>query len=397
MAMTEAWQDITHTGPGTLAGRYMRTFWQPVFRSSDLPAGRAMPIRIMNDDFTVYRGEGGEVHLLDTACAHRGTQLSVGWVEGDNVRCRYHGWMYGPDGQCVEQPLEDRPFCERIRIKSFPVQEYLGLIFAYFGDGEPPAMKRFPDAERPGYLEAGPPEHWPANFMTRIDNDARHVVYTHQMSFNRAGTPMKPVGYRVQAEETEYGVRTFGPKVPGESQVFIFFHMPNINQVRSTRIEGSREDARALAADRFFWRVPVDDDNCINFVVDYIPLTAEEAERYRERRRKAGEASAEELNALGEQILAGKLRIEDLPPDMTIYKTFWIEDYVTQIGQRQTQGRVRPEHLGNTDAGVFLKRKIWERELKALAEGRPLKVWHTPAGLADMQDDRHPVVSAREV
>jgi 5,5'-dehydrodivanillate O-demethylase len=392
----EGWQDITHTGPETLAGRYLRRFWQPVSRASDLPAGRALPIRIMSEDFTLYRGESGQVHLVDMACAHRGTQLSVGWVEGDNVRCRYHGWMYDGSGQCVEQPLEDRPFCERIRIKSYPVQEYLGLIFAYLGGGEPPPIKRFPDAERPGYLEAGPPEYWPANFMTRIDNDSRHVVYTHKESFARTDRPMQPIPYRLQAEETEYGVRTFGPRVPGESQVFIFFHMPNINQVRSTRIEGSREDARSLAADRFFWRVPVDDDNCVNFVVDYMPLTPEQAESYRKRRQAQPEASPAELNALGEQILAGKLRIEDLPQDMSIYKTFWIEDYVTQVGQRQRSGQSRPEHLGVTDVGVILKRKIWERELKALAEGRPLKEWHTPAGLADMQDSRHPVVAARE-
>ena len=67
----------------------------------------------------------------------------------------------------AKQPLEDRPFCERIRIRSFPVQEYLGLIFAYLGEGEPPAIKRFPDAERDGYLEAGPPQYWTRNPHSR--------------------------------------------------------------------------------------------------------------------------------------------------------------------------------------------------------------------------------------
>ena len=33
------------------------------------------------------------------------------------------------------------------------------------------------------------------------------------------------------------------------------------------------------------------------------------------------------------------------------------------------------EHLGRSDRGVFLLRKIWERELKNLAEGRPVKQW----------------------
>jgi 5,5'-dehydrodivanillate O-demethylase oxygenase subunit len=386
---SEPWKDITHTGPSTLAGRYLRSFWQPVRRASDLLAGRALPITIMSEDYTLYRGESQQVYLVDTACAHRGTQLSVGWVEGENVRCRYHGWMYDGSGQCVEQPLEDRPFCERIRIRSYPVQERFGLIFAYLGEGEPPPMKSLPDLEREGYVEAGPPEYWPCNFMTRIDNDSRHIIYTHRESFTRAGT-FRPGGpAHLQAEETEYGVRTFGPRPAGQPQRSTIFHMPNINQVRSPRIEGTVEDAQNLEADRFFWRVPVDDDNCINFVVDYMPLTPEQAEAYRERRHAQPEASPAELNAYGEAILAGKMTIEELPRDMSIYKTFWIEDYVTQIGQRQTKGRVRPEHLGATDVGVILKRRIWERELRALHEGRPLKEWVSPAGLTELQENRH--------
>src|SRR3954469_1449318 len=47
------WSDFDRTGPGTLAGRYLRLFWQPVFMGADLPAGWAKPIRIMSEDFTL--------------------------------------------------------------------------------------------------------------------------------------------------------------------------------------------------------------------------------------------------------------------------------------------------------------------------------------------------------
>lgn len=379
------WTDITHTGPDTLAGRYLRLFWQPVYRADDLPPGRAVPVRIASEDFTLYRGEGGSLHLVDPRCAHRGAQLSVGWVEGDGIRCRYHGWMYDHTGACVEQPLEDEPtaYADKVRIRSYPVHEYLGLVFAYLGEGEPPPIRRFPDFERPGYLEAGPPEYWPCNFMTRIDNDPRHVIFTHRESWRRMGRPMRPGPAFLKSEETEYGVRTWGPAAPGQPQRHTIFHMPNINQVRSPRIEGTLQDARTLEADRLFWRVPVDDDHCVNFVVDHIPISEEEADAYRQRRREAGEATPAELNAIAEDILAGKMRIEDLPQDMSIYKLFWIEDYCTQVGQGDAAQRP-PERLGRTDVGVVLKRKIWQRELKALAEGRPLKQWTTPAGLTDL-------------
>ena len=53
----------TRNSPGsTLAGRYLRRFWQPIYRADDLPVGRTQPLKIMNEDLTLYRGEGGDVH-----------------------------------------------------------------------------------------------------------------------------------------------------------------------------------------------------------------------------------------------------------------------------------------------------------------------------------------------
>src|SRR5918995_1059361 len=71
--------DFVHTGPGTLAGRYLRMIWQPVYASEDLKPGYAAPIRIMSEDFTLYRGESGAAYIVDFRCAHRGTQLSNSW------------------------------------------------------------------------------------------------------------------------------------------------------------------------------------------------------------------------------------------------------------------------------------------------------------------------------
>ena len=84
------YERIVRTGPGTIAGRYLRSFWQPVALLKDLAVGRAKPLRVMSEDFTLYRGETGAPHLLAFRCAHRGTQLSTGWVEGENPPAPKH-------------------------------------------------------------------------------------------------------------------------------------------------------------------------------------------------------------------------------------------------------------------------------------------------------------------
>lgn len=64
---TVAKKDVNfhQTGPDTPAGRYLRSFWQPIFHSEELPAERVKPVKIMGSDYALYRGTDGEPHLID--------------------------------------------------------------------------------------------------------------------------------------------------------------------------------------------------------------------------------------------------------------------------------------------------------------------------------------------
>src|SRR5207248_205378 len=151
----------------------------------------AKPITIMSEQFTLYRGEGGVPHLVDFRCAHRGTQLSTGWVEGDCLRCFYHGWKYDGAGQCVEQPAEDASFAAKVRIRSYPTEDYLGLIFAYLGDAErddtgalrPPALPRYSVVEQAGVLSASSYVRQ-CNYWNNVESnmDELHVAFVHRDS-----------------------------------------------------------------------------------------------------------------------------------------------------------------------------------------------------------------------
>ena len=139
----------------------------------------------------------------------------------------------------------------------------------------------------------------------------------------------------------------------------------------------------AVVRDRNLYYVPVNDERMICFTVDFVHLTGDDAKEYLERRQAELEPGFGPLNEIAEAILAGKMTLEDMDPSLTTYQTFRIEDYVTIVGQGRIADREH-ERLGRIDTQNILTRKIWIREMQALAEGRPLKQWTPPLGVGDM-------------
>ena len=360
--------EIVHTGPGTLAGRYLRMFWQPVGCSYDLKPGRALPVRILGEDFTLYRGDSGAPYLLGSRCAHRGTQLSVGAIEGECIRCFYHGWKYDGSGQCVEQPAEPESFADKIRIPSYPVKEYMGLIFAYIGAGDPPSLPRYPRFEDPEISLDVAALGRICNYFNNIDNslDNAHVRFVHQRHRDSVDDHVVLGDPVISVEESEWGIKRY-VKYPDGKDLTFFFGMPNINF-----INGQVVDPVIKRADVIVFKVPVDDDSHIHFEVRAIPLTGERARMWIDERREARVQAEKDRPELVRAILAGKLHLSEVDPNRVDF--VMLEDEVAQTGQGAIAVRSN-EHLGRSDRGVFLLRKIWERELRNLAEGRPLKQW----------------------
>jgi 5,5'-dehydrodivanillate O-demethylase len=321
----------------------------------------------MSEDFTLYRGESGTPHCVGFRCAHRGTQLSTGWVEGDELRCFYHGWKYGANGQCTEQPAEPEPFCSRIRINSYPTQEYLGLIFVYLGEGEPPAFRRYPEFEEEGVLRVNCSYH-PYNYFNRIENygDEVHLSFVHHVGpFTDAGLDGIP---EVWAEETDWGFTKFGKRQNGVTRASHFF-MPNTNLIK-----GSPEDGESGWTDHMTWPVPIDDETSWTFNLRLVRVTGDAAKRIEERIARGRAETAVPAWELAEDVLAGTHRIDDVANEFNLVS---IQDHVAQHGQGAIADREH-EHLGRSDAVLVVLRQLWSREMQALADGRPLKEWSRP-------------------
>ncbi|HEX7233153.1 MAG TPA: Rieske 2Fe-2S domain-containing protein [Candidatus Binatia bacterium] len=360
--------EFVHTGPGTLAGRYLRLFWHPICCSHEVTSGQALPVKILNEELTVYRGASGTPYLIGSRCAHRGTQLSVGAVEGECIRCFYHGWKYDGSGLCVEQPAEGQSFTDKVRIPSYPVQEYIGLIFAYMGEGAPPPLPRYPRFETDEISLDVAALKRICNYFNNIDNslDSVHVRFVHQRHRDSVDDHVVLGDPVISVEESEWGVKRYA-RYPNGKDVTFFFGMPNINF-----INGQVVDPVIKRADVMVFKVPVDDENHIHFEVRAIPLTGEAGRAWIEERRRLREEAERDRPELVRAILSGKRRLDDIDPNRVDF--VMLEDEVAQAGQGAIAVRSN-EHLGRSDRGVFLLRKIWQRELKNLAERRPLKQW----------------------
>tara|TARA_R110001599_G_scaffold353459_2_gene592798 strand:- start:48254 stop:49342 length:1089 start_codon:yes stop_codon:yes gene_type:complete len=169
--------------------------WFIVAESSELDGG-PMAVRFFGQDLALYRGESGRPVMLDAYCAHMGTHITASTsamivkngeqIEGDSIRCPYHGWRYNPAGEVDDIPYFDGPCPKSASIRSYPVIDNMGCIMAWFDpDG------REPDYDAPFLSQWDDPQwvHWELDHLGELaihpqeilDNmaDVRHLGPTH--------------------------------------------------------------------------------------------------------------------------------------------------------------------------------------------------------------------------
>ncbi|MPZ13702.1 MAG: Rieske 2Fe-2S domain-containing protein [Chloroflexi bacterium] len=125
---------LTHVGPGTPGGEFLRRYWHSMSLSQEVtPGGQPKQVRIMGEDLVLFRDQDGRPGLVGLHCSHRCVSLAYGRVEDGGIRCPMHGWVYDVDGRCLEQPAEpDESFKDHIRHPAYPCEELGGLIFTYW-------------------------------------------------------------------------------------------------------------------------------------------------------------------------------------------------------------------------------------------------------------------------
>jgi renierapurpurin 18,18'-hydroxylase len=107
--------------------------WYPLAWSREVKRGKAHGVKFAGQPIVLVRTESGSVFALEDRCAHRQVPLHAGVVDGESIRCCYHGWTYDCTGRCIDVPYLGR---ERLPngVRSYPCREVEGLIFVFPGD-----------------------------------------------------------------------------------------------------------------------------------------------------------------------------------------------------------------------------------------------------------------------
>ena len=168
---------------------------------------KPVQVRMLGQNFVLFRDSGGKAHCLSDVCLHRGGALSGGWTKGDCVACPYHGWRYDGEGQVRLVPSEGEAFKppRRARIDAYPTCERYGMIWVFLGDA--PEEERFPLPEFPEYDDPDWKRltdnwHWRAEAARVVENgiDIAHASFVHP-AFGMEATAQE--NHIVSIEKTE--------------------------------------------------------------------------------------------------------------------------------------------------------------------------------------------------
>lgn len=357
--------EITQVGPGTPGGQLMRSYWQPIALSRQLEQQNPRPVRILGETLALFRNGSGKLGLVDDHCAHRRTSLSTGCPEmhtlgrvtANGLRCIYHGWLYAPDGQCLEQPGEPQGsrYFEKIKIKSYPVEEKYGFFWAYMGEGEPPVIPPFDVFARTDGYRINSIGEWSCNYLQCVENvvDPVHVPLLHvKTGFDNEKFNIMPT---VRAEVTRFGLKTIAGRPGYERETECL--LPN-----GVRVAVPVMDPGIML---IFILVPMDDERTLSFNTWFIPLPDDMPQEERQAKMQELDQFVYELGANDKVFHA--LTIDE-------------QDKFAAGSQGAIMDRSK-EHLGSSDVGIVMLRRLLREGIHDVQNGRE------PRGLIREQQD----------
>ena len=299
-------EELTHVGPDTPCGEYLRRFWHPVATEEEL-GDLPLAVRMMGEDLVLFRDKAGRVGLLELHC---GASLEYGQIEEAGIRCCYHGWMFDVAGRILDTPNEppESTFKERLCHGAYPTMNFNGVIFTYMGP--PEVQPEFPLYD--AYTQHGftrwhtKRDRWPCNWLQVKDNsmDPSHTAFLHVIEMGHGfGEIFKEWG-TIDWIETPIGSAYIHSRRNGDN-VFVRmvdFICPTMHRVPTGSEDGTKIHGFSPATS-IAWLVPIDDTHCTTLTmqgyhegqeINREPGFGQDGDRpYEERQRVPGDWDAQ--------------------------------------------------------------------------------------------------------
>ena len=181
------------------------TWYAAAWESQIADADNRLARTICETPVVFFKGDSGKYIALDDRCCHRAAPLSIGRVEGDCIRCMYHGLLYDADGKVIEIPGQDH-IAKSMKVRSYPVASKGGMIWIWMGEPElaneadiyvfePLSDPKWRGFDEKAYM------YYEANWLLIVDNlaDFSHVAFVHTNTLGGS----EEYAYSTQVENLE--------------------------------------------------------------------------------------------------------------------------------------------------------------------------------------------------
>ncbi|HEX2225724.1 MAG TPA: Rieske 2Fe-2S domain-containing protein [Candidatus Binatia bacterium] len=368
--------DLPRTGPGTRGGEMLRRYWHPVCLSENLK-DIPMAVRMLCEDLVLFRDGQGRPGLLGIRCPHRLASLEYAQVKEDGLMCSYHGWRYDVKGRCIDTPLEpcDSTLKQSIRHLWYPLEEWGGVVWTYMGpekETPPPLPKIDVLARTDGEVKLVDGDFRNYNYLNWMENfaDMGHATILHGMVVRELPQDLKPYSDHtiknwtplpLSHVETDYGMKTVSVLDTGDPDVK-FVNTWSLAMPIHWRFSGIRSGFPPDFTDE-----RQEGGGMIRIIDD----THFELIRYNLWRN--GNYRGPWMFGLPNNLQG---TVEKKPHDKRKYSAWEgvpaLEDLVLQESQGEIPDR-KLEHLGSSDRGVIMLRRIWHKAMEDVANGKDPK------------------------
>jgi vanillate O-demethylase monooxygenase subunit len=151
------------------------------------PLGRIL----LDEPVVLYRKADGTPVALEDRCCHRRAPLHKGRIEGDHIRCGYHGFLYDGAGACIQIPGQTQ-IPPGAQVRSYAVCERHRWVWIWMGDpalADPELIPGLPESQKPGWVTTNDYLHVKANYLLLVDNllDLSHLAFVHTRTIGSSG------------------------------------------------------------------------------------------------------------------------------------------------------------------------------------------------------------------